>query len=335
MITGETEHGNYVIGTPTKCGTTTLEACAHRHERQNALDADSFRVMDWDSPRRQHRMCLPPAVMSEAEGVSDAMAADMNRRFGIGAGNLPERSAGYEWLDASRYLLVRNPYTRYMSVYTYLSAPANYSQWGARLVQGRGWGGHDPDLVIDTDPMTFEEFLRFLAAQRAINSEPKWNARRGPLNDGRAYRSPWVWTDSLTMSLEFLINQLCGGCGEDREPGISDGVCDGSGPGHSVRFIRLESVWEDLAALSERYGLGETGLLLGGLHSNRTTGYGERGAQPSDEQFWGGIACTRKVWRGKKRGQIFRPDKAEASAGCLCGACLIGVVAEAEELGYA
>jgi hypothetical protein len=318
MITGETEHGNYVIGTPTKCGTTTLEACAHRHERQNALDADSFRVMDWDSPRRQHRMCLPPAVTDHA--------AHLGNEDGREDPDYPN-----EWLDADRYLLVRNPYTRYMSVYTYLSAPANYSQWGARLVQGREWGGHDPDLVIDTDPMTFEEFLRFLAAQRAINSEPKWNARRGPLNDGRAYRSPWVWTDSLTDSHEFLASQQCGGCHADEGPGcISE---DGLSP-HTVSLIRLESVWEDLAALSERYGLGETGLLLGGLHSNRTTGYGERGAQPSDEQFWGGIACTRKVWRGEKRGQIFRPDKAEVSGGCSCGACLIGVVAEAEELGY-
>lgn len=328
MITGETEVGRFVIATPTKCGTTTLEACAHRHARQNPGEADAFRVMDWDSPRRQHRMCLPPAVSSA--GVDDDMAEVIRKdghmtHAGV-ATSWPEPDDD-DWLDAARFLLVRNPFTRYMSMYTYLSAPANYSQWGARMIQGRSWGGHDPSKVIDRKPMSFNKFLLFLAQQRELVQEPKWLTRRGPLNDGRAYRSPWVWTDSLMMSYEFLQMQRCPD--EDCCP-PDGGPCTDYTETHEIRLIRLESVWEDLADLSAEYGLGEAGLLLGGLHSNRSTGRGEKGAVPGSAEFWGGIKCVSRVFKGRKFRGLQKPRCHDDT----CGACRVGVVAEAEELGY-
>jgi hypothetical protein len=329
MITGDTEHGKFVIGTPTKCGTTTLEALAHRHARNNPGEADAFRVMDWDSPRRQHRMCLPPAVSTE--GVSDEMAATIVKDGHLDEEDIgsawPEPDAGNEWTSAARYLLVRNPFTRYMSMYTYLSAPANYSQWGARLIQGTQWGGHDPEKMYDTPKMTFNQFLVFIAAQREINNEPKWGARRGPLNDGRAYRSPWVWTDSLTDSYEYLQMQRCPD--EDCCP-PDGGPCTDYTDVHAIRLIRLESVWEDLADVSAEYGLGEEGLLLGGLHSNRSTGRGEKGAKPGSDEFWGGIKCTRKVFKDRK----FRGLQMTRCSADTCGPCRIGVADEAIELGY-
>lgn len=331
MITGETDKGRFVLATPTKCGTTTLEAVANRHARNEPGEKDAFRIMDWDSPRRQHRMCLPPAVTDRAGHPSDDMVDEMVKNGHLGPDDVgsawPEADSAGEWSDADRWLLVRNPFTRYMSVYTYLRAPANYSQWGARLVQGREWGGHDPEKVYDTDPMTFNQFLLFLSAQREINGSPQWGSRRGPLNDGRAYRSPWVWTDSLTMSLEFLTNQPCLGCNEE---GDDPADCSFTGVAHEVRYIHLETVWEDLALMSAEYGLGEAGLLLGGLHSNRSTGYGDKGAAPGSDEFWGGIKCVKRVFKGRK----FRGLQSMRCSDDTCGACRIGVVAEAEELGY-
>ena len=289
MITSE---AGFLIATPTKCGTTTMEAIAKRHMRTAGADGDLFRIMDWDSPRRQHRMALPPEV-------------DSDTFFGMrdhGGGE-------HEWGEVQRYLFVRNPYTRYMSVYTYLSAPANYSQWGAREIQGNEWGGHDKSKMLKRPKMDFETFLYWLADQRA--KKPK---NRGELTEGRAYRSPWVWTDSLSFSLDALRSQ------------------PGAAQEQDVEFLRLENVWSDLRALSGDWQLGLD--LDRPIHANRSTGYGESGADPSSKEFWGGIRCARKAFRGRVFDSNWVADMNREGEGCGCAACAVGVFGEAVAVGY-
>lgn len=194
-----------LIATPTKCGTTTLEAVARRSEREG--DGAVLRVLDEPDPndtrRRQHRMCPPP---------------------------------GKE--DWTRLLLVRNPYDRLTSIYEYLRAPANYSQWGARRVQGREWPGERG--ALSHPPMSFRKFLFWLELEHATLAEDfrDWGA-------SRSYRSPWVWTDTLKDSWRFWSR---------------DGDVE-------VGLLRLENLWEDLAAW-----LGEGVVNMKPLHSNRSTG---------------------------------------------------------------
>ncbi len=289
-----TSSEGFLIATPTKCATTTLEAVARRHMRQYPADADSFRIMDWDSPRRQHRMALPPAVHGE----------DIEAEFEGEEIIAPQQSAVEEWGYVHRYLFTRNPFTRYMSMYTYLSAPQNYSQWGARYIQGREWGGHDDRKVIDQPKMSFEEFLIWLAQEREMDEELN---NRGDITTGRAYRSPWVWTDSLTTSLALLRSQ----------PGV----------GEVEGLLRMERIWDALDMLDEWYGIG---LDLSPIHANRSTAYGDSGAVPGSLGFWGGMRCTRRAFNGYKYTGRVRPTDAR----CGCGACRIGVAAEAEALGY-
>lgn len=284
-----TSSEGFLIATPTKCATTTLEAVARRHMRNAGIDADVFRIMDWDSPRRQHRMALPP--MAEGHVYED----DPEQRDNA-------------WGDVDRYLFVRNPYRRYMSIYTYLSAPANYSQWGARDIQGVDWGGHDESKVLHHPKMSFETFLFWLADKReeaaALNT-------RGDIEDGRAYRSPWVWTDSLSESAAYLRAQ----------PGEAEG---------DVEFLPMESMWTCLKTLAQDYDL--AGLDLSPIHANRSTGYGPSGAAPESHEFWGGIKCARKVWRGGTYNGAAVGDA--VGAGCHCAACAVGVSAEALDVGY-
>lgn len=281
MITGTREDGTplFIIGTPTKCATTTIEGVAKRHMR-NSKHPEWFRIMDWEQPRRQHRMALPP---------------------------------GEEWQAADRYLLVRNPYRRYMSVYEYLRAYANYSQWGARWVQGREWPGLTAGPWSRQNPMNFGEFLLWLAHERRNTPE------RPPLDSGAAYRSPWVWTDSLDMSQRFLREQ--------------------PGGGRVVRLIHLESLWDDLAALLGRYNIpsgGRHGVDLGVLRSNRTT----KPHLGLPHQEWRKVGCAGGVFlktRGKD-GQKKSQYQGPVEGGCglsSCGACQVGVHREAMLTGYA
>lgn len=293
MITSEE---NFIIATPTKCGTTTMEAIARRHMRNAGADGDLFRIMDWDSPRRQHRMCLPP-------NVSDGSVWGIEHREQAG-------EAVNEWGDVQRYLFVRNPYTRYMSIYTYLSAPANYSQWGAREIQGSAWGGHDAKKRLRHEPMSFETFLYWLADKREAGMR---NPARGDLQTGKAFRSPWVWTDSLTFSMETLRDQPGGQQGE--EP----------------IFLRLETIWDDLRGLDHSWGLG---LDLSPIHANRSTAYGAEGADPGSHAFWGGIKCARRAFQDRVFNASWVEQHVFASNGCSCAACAIGVFDEARALLY-
>lgn len=292
VITSTNGRGALIIATPTKCATTTLEAVARRNMR--GAHPDLFRVMDWDRPRRQHRMALPP-----------------------------QREDDPVWASAERFLFVRNPYRRYMSIYTYLSAPQNYSQWGARQIQGREWGGHDESKVINDSKMSFRRFLKFLANQRisaenaADNRTNQHSKPRPDFLTGAAYKSPWVWTDSLTQSRDMLRDQPRVGNGLRQKP--------------RVKLLRMETLWKDLEELSDIYGWGGRVNLDPTIHANRSTAYGERGPDPSSKKFWGGIEHARGVFDGS----LFLPEEVVWEEGCSCAACLIGVAGEAVTLGYA
>ena len=218
--------GRFVIATPTKCGTTTLESIAKRpqnvgkleicgsdQERMEqivAADPDGFKVTDLvrglDTRRRQHRMAMPYGAESYRP-----------------------------------YLLTRNPYSRWVSVYEYLLAPRNYSQWGARAVQGSQWGApeeRERSEYIDRDPLTFLQFLRWLRDMR--EAHPTKSKTRGKLRHSRAYRSPWVWLDSQVTSFAALE----------------------SNSGQHVRLLPLEDLDGKLPRILKKRGVSDADLTV-------------------------------------------------------------------------
>lgn len=205
--------GQFLIATPTKCGTTTLEELARRHRGGRTPrfpDAmRSFAIMDAvdsdDNSRRQHRMCRPAGT-----------------------------------LDFRMYMMIRHPYDRLVSIYEYMRNPANYSKWGAYQVQGNEWPGwtRDPSLM---QPMTFTRFVIWYAECRDYYSSLLMQKRRGDLDSSRAYRSPWIWTDSLRDSWEIAS---------------------------PVRCLRLEYLWSDLAAVCRKHGVAMS--LRQSIHANRS-----------------------------------------------------------------
>lgn len=288
-----TSKGKFIIATPTKCGTTTLEELARRHaggriSRGGVWD-ESFRIMDWEAPRRQHRMALPPD-----RGVSEG------------------------WGNVDRYVVVRNPYLRYLSIYMYLKEPRNFSQWGAREVQGCNWPGQS-NYRLAHEPMCFETFLQWLVDKRAeYSSAGLMGKRRGAVYEGRAYRSPWVWLDPLPRSVWFLASQ------------------SGSQQGR-VSLLRLENLEADLGEVLDGHDVALRRWDRLGLHiwANKTIGLqklgaGDRGLAASQGWAWGGIRHGRKVFSadGTYAGPVERHD------GCDCGACLIDAGAEAQFCGY-
>jgi hypothetical protein len=156
------------------------------------------------------------------------------------------------WGYADRYLMVRSPYARYVSMYEYLKAPHNYSKFGAREIQGREWRGWGQDRQgLKHKPLTFEAFLHFIAEQRVVYADRRWSKRRGDLTDAFAYRSPWVWLDSLEDSARLLASQPGGGV---------------------VTLIWLERFWEGMATLKERYKM--VGLSVKpSIQANKTLTY--------------------------------------------------------------
>jgi hypothetical protein len=287
MIAGENKKGKrFTIATPTKCGTTSLEALAHRLGRAAGGFEPEFRIMDWDRPRRQHRMALPPRY--------DPMTGKFGEDYG-------------EWGDARRFIITRNPYRRYMSVFEYLRAPANYSQWGAARVQGWDWPGESETKRVNRDPMNFGDFLLWLADERENPDWGTWGKRRDSLAVGRAYRSPWVWTDPLDFSREAL----------DAQPG-----------GGKTVVLWMERLWgEDgtMAALVRKYGLGIE-LPSRPPHSNRS-----KASSTPPQEYWGTWPHSKRVYNG--RGE-FRPFRSAFVQGCDCPPCRIGVHTEAATLAY-
>lgn len=270
MITSEGPRGRFLIATPTKCGTTTLEEMCRRHRGGRAgVPVDTFRIMDWESPRRQHRMSPP-----------------------LG------------WDDAERYLMVRNPFERYMSMYEYLKAPHNYSKFGAKEIQRSEWRGWLMGREgVRGRPMDFEQFLWWLADARAEYGSGRWIKRRGSVFEPRAFRSPWVWLDSLTDSLEALRMQ--GGGGE-------------------VTVLRLENFWQEMSWLVETWGLRDVSTRAS-IRANRTLTYAGGG------RAYYGATCSARAWGvdgewlgGGRVGDCGR-----------CAACAVGATEEAVVLGYA
>ena len=276
-----TSSAGFILATPTKCATTSLEGVAKRHMKNAGADGDLFRIMDWDHPRRQHRMCLPPRVRDAAGGI-------------VVDGRSGEDDEHSEWMDHDRWLLTRNPFDRYVSIYKYLSSPQNYSQWGAKEIQGSNWGGSTDVFLAardrgeewpDRPKMNFREFLIWYCDQRDMLRSPEGVEQRGPLDQGRAYRSPWVWTDSLVESAALLEGQ--------------------DGDGELVGFLSLEHLWDgpdvvgSLRRMLACYDLTDEDINLGELHANRSTGWS--GADVTfSRSFWGGF--------GLSRGNVNRAD---------------------------
>lgn len=238
---------------------------------RGGIEVPSFRIATDEQPRRQHRM-VPP----------------------VG------------WEDVDRYIMVRNPFTRYMSQYEYLRAPHNYSKFGAREIQGRMWPGWDKGRVgVNSDPLSFQGFLFFIARARREFLQRRWVARRGPLHHPFAWRSPWIWLDPL-----------------DKQEAVLDG-CSGRGLG-TVRRLRLENFWEDMEYLKRRYAL-ETLSVKRSILANKTLTY-----KGGPHQYWG-FGCTKRVF-DQENG--FSLGRAEAFECGRCAACSVGVIREARSLGY-
>lgn len=198
------------IATPTKTGTHSLEAVATRPVNGDALALAE--ASPGDRRRRMHRMAPDPA-----------------------------------WAGYSGHLLVRNPWSRWVSVYEYLRAPKFYAQWGAKRVQGSSWGGDPAVARTLPPPMTFEDFLRFLQQSRAEHYTKTALRQRGSPANTSAYRSPWVWLDSLAVSRQLL-----------------DANLNGVGP---ASLIRMEHLEDDL----RRVLAGHDGLDLHVDQLNKTT----------------------------------------------------------------
>lgn len=275
MITSENKVRRFVIATPTKCGTTTLEEMCRRHGggrvSRGGVENPSFRIMTWEQPRRQHRM-VPP------EG----------------------------WEDADRFFLARNPLSRYPSMYEYLRNPTNYSKFGAREIQGRTWGGLGAGRKSPYDeefPMTFEEFLWFIAYAREDYNRGRWLRRRGAPHLPSHYRSPWVWLDPLHESRRKFFNTL--------------------GSPQRKDTIFLETLWDDLDAIKKRYRLDDLSTRRS-IHANRTLTY-----QMPTRDYWNST-CVSAGWRGEEWSAV----RASTRACGDCGGCAVGVVGEAARLGY-
>lgn len=275
-------HSKAIIATPTKCGTTTIEAVARRHERNGGKD---FLLFDGESPRRQHRM-VPPLDDFKVKKVESI-------------------------------LLVRNPFSRYTSIYEYLRAPANYSQWGAKVVQGSDWGGHGENEWADSPPMLFPQFMAWYHARRE-DANP-----RPDLQDPAAYRSPWVWTDSLSDSYNFLQWNMMHRGGDSY-----------------IRLLRLENLWDGLAEIAAAHGVQD--LDLSPLHSNRSTtrhGLGGEHAVKDEvlevwHRYYGGDSglCPPEAFDRLKRSAWSCVNT--SAWGGNCPVCAMGVPQEARDLGY-
>jgi hypothetical protein len=224
------------------------------------------------------------------------------------------------WEDADRYIIVRNPFARYVSIFKYLSNRANYSKWGAMDIQRSEWAGWEKGRTgVHGRPMTFPEFLTYYADSREFFSSGRWGKRRGPFQRPTHYRSPWVWLDSLKDS----HNKLQAAPGEPEE---------------GVNVICLERLWDDLEMIKTKYDLG--GLWLRrSIHANKTLTY------PLGD---GGLAVHVEGDAWEPWHQFYGPrtklcnSKFVEKAVCkyvrdwggLCPACRLGIRTEGLKLGY-
>ena len=174
--------GEFLIGTPTKCGTHTLEAVAKRAERRGLGSQLCIAgPIAPDTSRRQHHMYVPA-----------------------------------EWAQYRRLLLVRNPYDRAVSLYEWLRDPAWYTQWGAKYVQR---GEHPNAEPGDPRPaMNFNQFANWFRNTKQINIATEGRAlSKGHvmrnLQGTADYRSPWIFTDSLANSYAHLFDIISFGPG--------------------------------------------------------------------------------------------------------------------------
>lgn len=295
-----TSSEGFIVATPTKCGATTVEDVARRFVRNNGADGDMFRMLDWAFPRRKHSMALPPVVRDQTGGI-------------VIDGHAGAEETHDEWEGSDRWLLLRNPFDRYVSIYKYLSLPRNYSQWGAREIQGSSWPGTNKDRWATRTPMSFAQFLNFYCDERERFDSPKGVRRRGTVYEGRAYRAPWVWLDSLPRCADLLAAQPA----VDSDWGVVEG------------FLTLEKLWlgeeetGSLARLFATYGI--TYPVGKPLHANKTRAWGSEryGVYRDvtfDHEFWGGFGLTREG--------VELAGFRHVCSGMVCGLCRSGVVEE-------
>jgi hypothetical protein len=218
------------------------------------------------------------------------------------------------WGKADVYMMVRNPFARYVSIYEYLKNPANYSKWGAKEVQGSTWPGWSKDRIgVTSHPLSFPQFLTFLCVERQRYAERRWVKRRGHLDSPRAYRSPWVWLDSLTECKQALSANINAGVGKKHRRGVG--------------LIGLENVWDSLDVIKDRYGI-ESLWLRRSIQANKTltypvggwpTYYGEGvGLCSADLNLVSVGACLyRAMWPAGK-----------------CPSCALAIAKQAIQLGY-
>lgn len=94
--------------------------------------------------------------------------------------------------DFERFIVVRNPYSRLVSMYHYFLDPMNYSQWGAKFVQGR----EHRNAKFDHPPMTFAQFVKFMKHER--------DKRPDGYLGSNTFRSPDLWLNSLSENADLL-----------------------------------------------------------------------------------------------------------------------------------
>jgi hypothetical protein len=265
MIVSET--AGFIIATPTKCGSTSLKSMARRHEKH--FDDEAFTVLHTGDKHRfyQHRM-IP----------------------------------GEDRIDYDRYIIVRHPARRYLSIYDYMRSYTNYSAWSANIAQGDEWPefcGGKPNgnkQRRQGPPLTFSEYMWYLVEQRDVVNDPSnpenhWK-RGNTEDDPSAFRAPWVWTDSLYDSMVYLAGDDCD---------IED-----------IGIIKLESMDGDLDDIKIAYGDAMSHVNLKPVWSNRS-----KSMSHSD------------VWHEAMEESC---DHSPPCGSCL--RCRLGIDRECETLGY-
>lgn len=84
-----------------------------------------------------------------------------------------------EHADKLRYICVRDPYDRLVSMWTFICHSSNRTQWGAKIVRG----------------YDFDEWLTFYINGQAEAEERPWQQGR----------SPWTWTKTLTQCAGSVV----------------------------------------------------------------------------------------------------------------------------------
>lgn len=84
-----------------------------------------------------------------------------------------------EYEDHDRYIVVRDPYERLISMWSFICHSTNRTQWGAKETRGMG----------------LNEWLHWFLPRQAAADEQGWQ-----------FRSPWVWTKTLLQCKKAMLS---------------------------------------------------------------------------------------------------------------------------------